>query len=123
MKGLSRFLSIFENFYKVLECYERKEEFEDIIGFFSYISQIFNNYMTNYIEGKKVNLDKIKLISNSLAYNYYIIGGGFGFLTLGKNFEEEEEYEYLEIPIPIRNTVDWYNCFKNLNSHNINIIN
>ena len=54
LKGLSRFLSIVENFYKVLEYYEEKEEFKDIIEFFRYISQIFNNYMTNYIEGKKL---------------------------------------------------------------------
>ena len=62
LKGLSRFLSIVENLYKILEYYEEKEEFEDIITFFSYISQIFNNYMVSYIEGKKVNLDKLEIL-------------------------------------------------------------
>ena len=126
MKGLSRFLSIVENFYKVSEYYEEKEEFEDIIKFFSYISQIFNNYMINYIEGKKVNLDKLKNINSCLAYEYYISGGGINydgnsFLSLGKFFEEDEEEEkneYIHIPIPIRNTDEWYFRLKNLNRLN-----
>ena len=126
MKGLSRFLSIVENFYKVSEYYEEKEEFEDIIKFFSYISQIFNNYMINYIEGKKVNLDKLKNINSCLAYEYYIFGGGINydgnsFLSLGKFFEEDEEEEkneYIHIPIPIRNTDEWYFRLKNLNRLN-----
>ena len=71
LKGLSRFLSILENFYKVLEYYEDKEEFKDIISFFSYISQISNNYMVSYIEGKKVNLDKLKNINICLGNDYY----------------------------------------------------
>ena len=125
LKGLSRFLSIVENFYKVLEYYEEKEEFKDIIEFFSYISKIFNNYMTNYIEGKKVNLDKLENINSCLAYEYYLCGGGVNydgnyFLSLGKTFEEEEEekHKYLDIPIPIRNTDEWYICLKNLNRLN-----
>ena len=122
LKGLSRFLSLVENFYKVLEYYEGKEEFEEIIKFFCYISEIFSHYLSKYVKGKKVNLDKIKNISSCLAYGYYLYGGGvnydgIGFLSLGKCFDEEDEedYEDLDIPIPIRYTDEWYFRFKNLN--------
>lgn len=49
LKGLCRFLSIVKNFYKILDYYEGKQyseeykEFKDLLWFFSYISQIFNN--------------------------------------------------------------------------------
>ena len=49
LKGLCRFLSIVKNFYKILDYYEGKQyseeykEFKDLLRFFSYISQIFNN--------------------------------------------------------------------------------
>ena len=125
LKGLSRFLLSVKNFYKVLEYYEEKEEFNDIISFFSYISQVFNNYMVSYIEGKKVNLDKLKNISICLGYGYNLFGVGVNydgnnFLTLVKTFEEEEEekHEYIDIPIPIRNTDEWYDRLKNLNRLN-----
>ena len=49
LKGLCRFLLIVKNFYKILDYYEGKQyseeykEFKDLLWFFSYISQIFNN--------------------------------------------------------------------------------
>ena len=82
LKGFSRLLSIFKNIYFIMKDYEDSEEFDEIKAFYSYITQIFCNYLENYIKGKKIDLDKIKSISDSLAYKYAI----FGFtLFEGKN--------------------------------------
>ena len=122
LKGLSRFLSLVENFYKILENYEFNEDFREFHKFFYSICEIFRLYLCEYIDGKKVSLDKLKDISSCLAYGYYFYGGGIDhdgteFLCLGKCIEDEEEedYEDLNIPIPVRKTDEWYNRFKSLN--------
>ena len=114
-KGLCRFLSIVKNFYKILDYYEGKQyseeykEFKDLLWFFSYISQIFNNYLKKCIEGEEINLNKLRCINDFLAYEYCIYGGGnYGgneFLTLAKSFKEYNEFiEELNIPTPILKT-------------------
>ena len=120
LKGFSRLLSIFKNIYFIMKDYEDSEEFDEIKAFYSYISQIFCNYLENYIEGKKIDLDKIKSIADSLAYEYAIFGftlfEGKTFLMLDKCFtEEEENNKILEIPIPITKTDEWYNDLRNKN--------
>ena len=45
-----------------MKDYEDSEEFNEIKPFYSYIPQILCNYLENYIEGKKFDLDKIKSI-------------------------------------------------------------
>ena len=72
LKGFSRLLSIFKNIYFIMKDYEDSEEFNEIKPFYSYIGQILCNYLENYIEGKKFDLDKIKSISDSLAYIYML---------------------------------------------------
>ena len=122
LKGFSRLLSIFKNIYFIMKDYEDSEEFDEIKAFYSYITQIFCNYLENYIKGKKIDLDKIKSISDSLAYKYSI----FGFsLNEGKTFllldtckcfiEEDENNKILEIPVPITKTDEWYNDLRNKN--------
>ena len=120
LKGFSRLLSIFKNIYFIMKDYEDSEEFDEIKAFYSYITQIFCNYLENYIEGKKIDLDKIKSISDSLAYKYAIFGftlfEGKTFLMLDKCFtEEEENNKILEIPIPVTKTDEWYNDLRNKN--------
>ena len=120
LKGFSRLLSIFKNIYFIMKDYEDSEEFNEIKPFYSYISQILCNYLENYIEGKKFDLDKIKSISDSLAYIYAIFGftlfDGKTFLMLDKCFmEEEENNKILEIPLPITKTDEWYNDLRNKN--------
>ena len=70
---------------------EEYKEFKDLLWFFSYISQIFNNYLKKFIEGEEINLNKLKSINDFLAYEYCIYGGGYygdnHFLTLGKSFK------------------------------------
>ena len=120
LKGFSRLLSIFKNIYFIMKDYEDSEEFNEIKPFYSYIAQILCNYLENYIEGKKFDLDKIKSISDSLAYIYAIFGftlfDGKTFLMLDKCFmEEEENNKILEIPLPITKTDEWYNDLRNKN--------
>ena len=119
MKGFSRLLSIFQNIYFVMKDYEDSEEFDEIKPFYSYITQILRSYLENYIEGKKFDLEKIKSISDSLAYKYAIFGFTLfeekTFLMLDKCFLGEEENEILEIPIPITKTDEWYNDLRNNN--------
>ena len=121
LKGFSRLLSIFKTIYFIMKDYEDSEEFDEIKEFYSYTTQIFCNYLENYIEGKKFDLDKIKSISDSLAYKYAFFGfrlkEGKTFLLLDKCFtEEEENNKFLEIPIPITKTDEWYNDLRNKNS-------
>ena len=100
---------------------EEYKEFKDLLWFFSYISQIFNNYLEKFIEGEEINLNKLRSINEFLAYEYCIYGGGnYGgdnqFLTLGKSFKEYNEFiEELNIPTPILKTNEWYSRFKILN--------
>ena len=120
LKGFSRLLSIFKNIYFIMKDYEDSEEFNEIKPFYSYIAQILCNYLENYIEDKKFDLDKIKSISDSLAYIYAIFGftlfDGKTFLMLDKCFmEEEENNKILEIPLPITKTDEWYNDLRNKN--------
>ena len=49
LKGLSRLLSICSNIYKIMDDYEDCEEFNELRRFFSYVAQIFCNYIENYI--------------------------------------------------------------------------
>ena len=119
LKGFSRLLSIFKNIYFIMKDYEDSEEFNEIKPF-SYIAQILCNYLENYIEGKKFDLDKIISISDLLAYKYAIFGftlfEGKTFLMLDKCFnEEEEDNKILEIPVPITKTDEWYNDLRNKN--------
>ena len=114
MKGFSRLLSIFKNIYFIVKDYEDSEEFDEIKPFYSFMTQILCRYLENYIKGKKFDLDKLKSISDSLAYNYVIFGfclsKGKTYLLLDKCFmEEEEDNKILEIPIPITKTDEWYN--------------
>ena len=120
LKGFTRLLSIFENIYFIMKDYDDSEEFDEIKPFYSYITHILFSYLENYIEGKKFDLDKIKSISDSLAYKYAIFGfslfEGKTYLLLDKCFmEEEEDNKILEIPIPITKTDEWYNDLKNSN--------
>ena len=122
LKGLSRFLSIVRNFYKILENYEYDEELVEFREFFYYICEIFRLYLIKFINGKKVHLDKLKNICSCLAYGYYFYGWGWDFddtefLSLGSCFENEEEVddEVLDIPIPVTKTDERFNRFKNLN--------
>ena len=119
LKGFSRLLSIFKNIYFIMKDYEDSEEFNEIKPF-SYIAQILCNYLENYIEGKKFDLDKIISISDLLAYKYAIFGftlfEGKTFLMLDKCFKEEgENNNILEIPVPITKTDEWYNDLRNKN--------
>ena len=121
LKGFSRLLSIFKNIYFIMKDYGDSEEFDEIKPFYSYIAQILCNYLENYIEGKKFDLDKIISISDSLAYKYAIFGcalfEGKTFLMIEKCFKEEEEEnnKILEIPLPITKTDEWYNDLRNKN--------
>ena len=120
LKGFTRLLLIFENIYFIMKDYDDSEEFDEIKPFYSYIAQILCSYLENYIRGEKFDLDKIKSISDSLAYKYAIFGfslfEGKTYLLLDKCFMEEEEYnKILEIPIPITKTDEWYNDLKNSN--------
>ena len=120
LKGFSRLLSIFKNIYFIMKDYKDSEEFNEIKPFYSYIAQILCNYLENYIEVKKFDLDKIKSISDLLAYKYAIFGftlfEGKTFLMLDKCFmEEEENNKILEIPLPITKTDGWYNDLRNKN--------
>ena len=84
------------------------------------MTQIMCRYLENYIKGKKFDLDKLKSISDSLAYNYVIFGfclsKGKTYLLLDKCFKEEKEInKVLEIPVPITKTDERYNDLRNKN--------
>ena len=120
LKGFSRLLSIFKNIYFIVKDYEDSEEFDEIKPFYSFMTQIMCRYLENYIKGKKFDLDKLKSISDSLAYNYVIFGfclsKGKTYLLLDKCFKEEKEInKVLEIPVPITKTDERYNDLRNKN--------
>ena len=120
LKGFSRLLSTFNNIYYIMKDYEDCEEFEDFHTFYSYITQIFCNYLKNYIEGEKIDLERIKSILDSTVYKYSFFGftineRGKTYLLLGKCVLENEEYETLKIPIPITKTDEWYSDLRNNN--------
>ena len=77
LKGFSRLLSICKNIYKIMDDYEDCEEFKEIRIFYSYVTQIFCRYLENYIEGKKISLERLENIVNGLSYEYTFYGGGF----------------------------------------------
>ena len=119
LKGFSRLLSICLNIEKIIDYYEDCEEFEEIRKFFSFVSQIFCNYIENYIEGRKISLKRLETILKCLVYKYSFYGGcwderGNSFLSLGKGDVEDED-EVLDIPLPITKTDQWYNDLKSLN--------
>ena len=123
LKGFSRLLSIFNNIYKIMDDYEDCEEFDEIHTFYSYVTQIFCNYLKSYIEGKKISLERIESILNSLVYEYSFFGfsldgRGNCYLSLEKCvLEDEDDDETLEIPIPITKTDKWYDDLKYFNGH------
>ena len=77
LKGFSRLLSIRKNIYKIMDDYEDCEEFKEIRFFYSYVTQIFCRYLENYIEGKKISLERLENIVYGLSYEYTFYGGGF----------------------------------------------
>ena len=97
-----------------MEKYEDCDEFDEIHSFYSYVTQIFCNYIESYIDGKKISLEKIKTILDCIVYNYAFCGGGdigrINYLSLEKCIVEDDEdnYEFLDIPIPITKTDEWY---------------
>ena len=123
LKGFSRLLSICSNIYKIMEDYEECEEFEEIRSFFSFIAQIFCNYIELYIEDKNVSLELLKTILNCLVYEYAFCGfytdeKENNFLILRKCVLRDEDLddEILNIPVPITRTDDWYNRLKSINN-------
>ncbi len=44
--------------------------FKEIRNFFSFVCQIFCNYIENYIVDKKINLDHLEKIIDCLIYDY-----------------------------------------------------
>ena len=120
MKGFSRLLSIFKNIYYIMKDYKDSEGFDELHTFYSYITQFFCNYLENYIEGKKIGLERIKSILDSSVYKYSFFGfsineRGKTFLLLDKCVLEDEEYETLKVPIPITKTDEWYSDLRNNN--------
>ena len=123
LKGFSRLLSICSNIYKIMNDYEDCEEFDEIRTFFSYVNQIFCNYIDSYIEDKKISLEILETILNCLVYKYAFCGfcinnEGKDFLILRKCVlrDEDLDHEILNIPVPITRTDDWYNRLKQINS-------
>ena len=122
LKGFSRLYSICLNISKIMNDYEDCEEFDEIRTFFSYVSQIFCNYIDSYIEDKKISLELLETILNCLVYEYafcgFCINEGKDFLILRKCVLRDEDLddEILNIPVPITKTDDWYNRLKQINS-------
>ena len=123
MKGFSRRLSICSNIYKIMDDYDEREEFEEIRTFFSFIAQIFCNYIELYIEDKNVSLELLETILNCLVYEYAFCGfytdeKENNFLILRKCVlrDEDLEDEILNIPFPVTKTGEWYNCLKSNNN-------
>ena len=122
LKGFTRLLSICKNIYKIMNDCEVYGDFEEVRDFYSYITQIFCRYIENYIEGKKISLERLKIILDCLVYKYTFYGGGFdqrgnSYLSLGKCvLEDEDSNDFLIIPIPIKKTEEWYNDLKFINS-------
>ena len=83
LKGFSRLYSICLNINKIMNDYEDCEEFDEIRTFFSYVSQIFCNYIESYIEDKKISLELLETILNCLVYEYAFCGF---HIDEGKNF-------------------------------------
>ena len=121
LKGFSRLLSICSNIYKIMDDYDT-EEFEEKSRSFSYVAQIFCNYIEKYIEDQKISLKRLETILDCFVYEYAFYGGGRDergniFLSLGKSvMEDEDDYEDLNIPIPITKTDKWYNDLKSINN-------
>ena len=67
LKGFSRLLSICKNIYKIIDDYKDLEEFEELIRFFSFMTQFFCNYIEKYIEDKNISLERLQTILNSLV--------------------------------------------------------
>ena len=123
MKGFSRRLSICSNIYKIMDDYDEREEFEEIRTFFSFIAQIFCNYIELYIEDKNVSLELLETILNCLVYEYAFCGfytdeKENNFLILRKCVlrDEDLEDEILNIPFPVTKTDEWYSCLKSNNN-------
>ena len=123
MKGFSRLLSICSNIYKIMDDYDECEEFGEIRTFFSFIAQIFCNYIELYIEDKNVSLELLETILNCLVYEYAFCGFHIDerkniFLILKKCVLRDEDLddEILNIPVPITRTDDWYNRLKSINN-------
>ena len=122
LKGFSRLYSIFLNIYKIMDDYEDCEEFDEIRTFYCYVTQIFCDYLEKYINGRKISLERIKSILNSLVYDYAFCGQGWDgqgnrSLYLEKcDFKDGEDYEFLDIPVPIIKTDEWYDKLKSINS-------
>ena len=121
LKGYSRLFSIFHNIYFIMKEYEDIEEFVDLFKFYSYVTQIFCRYLENYIEGRKIGLEKIIAIVDSIVYEYAFFGfeiceGGKIYLFLDKCFKEEGGLkESLFIPTPNTLTEEWYRDLRNKN--------
>ena len=100
LKGFSRLYSIFLNIYKIMDDYEDLEEFDEIRTFYSYVTQIFCDYLEKYINGRKISLERTKSILNSLVYDYAFCGQGRDgqgnrSLYLEKcDFKGGEDYEF-----------------------------
>ena len=129
LNGFSRLLSICSYIYKIIDDYEDCEEFEELIRFFSFLAQIFCNYIEHYINDKKISLDRLEIILDCLVYEYTFYGGGNdergnSFLSLEKIvMEDKDDYnEFLHIPLPITKTDQWYNDLKSLNRYARKII-
>ena len=104
-----------------MDEYEDCEEFDEIRKFYSYITQIFCNYLESYIEGKSISLEKIESILNSLVYEYSFFGFSIDerencYLSLEKCvLEDDDNDETLDIPTPITKTDEWYSNLRNIN--------
>ena len=54
LRVFSSLLSIFKNIHYIMKDYEDCEEFEDLHTFYSYINQIFYNYLKNILKVKRL---------------------------------------------------------------------
>ena len=121
LRVFSSLLSIFKNIHYIMKDYEDCEEFEDLHTFYSYISQIFYNYLKKYIKGEKIDLKRIKFDLDSTVCKYYFFGYSVDnkiekkILLLGNGNFEDNKNEFLQIPLPITKTEEWYNDLRNNN--------
>ena len=130
LTGYTRLFSILHNIFFVMKECEDIEEFNDLFRFYSYVSQIFCRYLENYIEGKDIDLYKIRIILDSINYGYIFSGSGGcveeedkTYLFLSKCRKKEEELiENLTIPTPITLTEEWSRDLRNKNRRlNLNL--